>query len=82
MSDRFFQNNIGSNQPKEEITKLVNELLKNKIIKPSQSPCNTPVFIVPKKPDSHGQRKWRIVLDFGKSNEKNNRKFLSITKHY
>ena len=45
-------------------------LLKNKIIKPSQSPCNTPVFIVPKKLDSHGQRKWRMVLDFRKFNEK------------
>ena len=33
---------------KEEITKQVNELLRNKIIKPSQSPYNTPVFIVPK----------------------------------
>ena len=27
---------------KEEITRQVQELLKNKIIKPSQSPCNTP----------------------------------------
>ena len=55
---------------KEEITQQVNGLLKNKIIKPSQSPYNTPVFIVPKKLDSHGQRKWRMVLDFTKLNEK------------
>ena len=33
---------------KEEITKQVDELLKNKIIKPSQTPYNTPVWIVPK----------------------------------
>ena len=32
----------------EEITKEVNELLKNKIIKQSQSPHNSTVFIVPK----------------------------------
>ena len=55
---------------KEELTEQVNELLKNKIIKPSQSPYNIPVFIVPKKLDSHGQRKWRVVLDFRKWNEK------------
>ena len=34
---------------KEEITKQVDELLKNEIIKPFQSPYNTPVWIVPKK---------------------------------
>ena len=33
---------------KEEITKQVDELLKNKIKKPSQSPYNTLVWIVPK----------------------------------
>ncbi|XP_043475954.1 uncharacterized protein LOC122507359 [Leptopilina heterotoma] len=55
---------------KDEITKQVNELLKNKIIKPSQSPYNTPVWIVPKKPDSSGNLKWRMVLDFRKLNEK------------
>ena len=55
---------------KEEITKQVDELLKNKIIKPSQSPYNTPVWIVPKKPDSKGNIKWRMILDFRKFNEK------------
>ena len=42
---------------KEEITRKVDGLLKNKIIKPSQSPYNTPVWIVPKKPDSQGKIK-------------------------
>ena len=45
------------------------EDLKNKIIEPSQSPCNTPVWIVPKKPDSQGNIKWRMVLDFCKLNK-------------
>ena len=36
---------------KEEIIKQTNELLKTEIIKPSQSPFNTPVWIVPKKSD-------------------------------
>ena len=55
---------------KEEITEQVIELLKNKIIKPSQSPYNTSVLTVPKKLDSHFQKKWRMVLDFRKLNEK------------
>ena len=55
---------------KEEISCQVNELIDNRIIKPSQSPYNTPVWIVPKKLDSHGSRKWRMVLDFRKLNEK------------
>ena len=54
----------------EEISRQVNELIENKIIKPSQSPYNTPVWIVPKKLDSHGNRKWRMILDFRKLNEK------------
>ena len=54
----------------EEISRLVNELIDNRIIKPSQSPYNTPVWIVPTKLDSHGNRKWRRILDFRKLNEK------------
>ena len=49
---------------KEEISRQVNELIDSKIIKPSQSPYNTPVWIVPKKLDSHGNRTWRMVLIF------------------
>ena len=33
----------------EEITRQVDELLKSKIIKPTKSPDNTPVWIIPKK---------------------------------
>ena len=51
---------------KEEITEQVDELLKNKIIKPSQLLSNTPVWIVPKKPHSKGHIKLQMVLDFRK----------------
>ena len=44
--------------------------MKNEVIKPSQSPYNTSVWIVPKQPDSQGKIKWRMVLDFRKLNEK------------
>jgi hypothetical protein len=48
----------------------VNELLEQEIIKPSKSPYNTPVWIVPKKADSKGNKRWRMVLDFRELNEK------------
>ena len=42
---------------KKEITRQVDELLKNKIIKSSQSPYRTQVWIVPEKPNSQGKIK-------------------------
>lgn len=55
---------------KEEIDKQVGELLKNDVIKPSVSPYNSPLWIVPKKADSKGNKKWRMVIDFRALNEK------------
>jgi Reverse transcriptase (RNA-dependent DNA polymerase). len=55
---------------KEEINRQVNELLEGGIITDSQSPYNTPIWIVPKKPDSQGNKRWRLVLDFRALNEK------------
>ncbi|CAK9812938.1 Retrovirus-related Pol polyprotein from transposon 17.6 [Anthophora plagiata] len=55
---------------KDEIKRQVTELLDNGIIKPSESPYNTPVWVVPKKPDSQGNKRWRMVLDFRALNEK------------
>jgi len=54
---------------KVEIDRQVKELDQN-IIKPSESPYNTPVWIVPKKAGSNGNRRWRMVLDFRSLNEK------------
>ena len=55
---------------KEEVDRQVKEMLDAGIIAPSNSPYNTPVWIVPKKPDSTGKPRWRLVLDFRKLNEK------------
>ncbi|KAG5324184.1 POL5 protein, partial [Acromyrmex heyeri] len=38
-------------------------------VKPSESPYNTPVWIVPKRTDSNGNKRWRMVLDFRSLNE-------------
>lgn len=55
---------------KEEINKQVDELLNNDVIKVSNSPYNSPLWIVPKKPDSKGNKRWRMVIDFRSLNEK------------
>lgn len=55
---------------KDEINKQVNELLSHDLIEYSTSPYNSPVWIVPKKPDSYGNKRWRIVIDYRRLNEK------------
>ena len=42
---------------------------KQKIIRPSNSPWNSPLWVVPKKTDASGKAKWRIVIDFRKLND-------------
>lgn len=54
---------------KDEIDNQVTKLLNDGIIEPSHSPYNTPIWLVPKK-SSDGTKKWRLVLDFRKLNEK------------
>lgn len=48
----------------EEISKL----MKDGIIRPSRSPYNAPVWVVPKKLDSSGVKKYRLVIDYRKLN--------------
>lgn len=55
---------------KGEIDKQVKSLLENDVIKPSVSPYNSPLWIVPKKADSKGNKKWRMVIDYRTLNEK------------
>ena len=44
-------------------------MLDKNIIEESDSPYNSPVWVVPKKSDALGKQKWRIVIDFRKLNE-------------
>ena len=65
--------NIKSYRPpechKEEINRQTADQLKKDIIKDSDSPFNSPIWVVPKKADASGKKKWRIVIDFRKLNE-------------
>ena len=54
----------------KEILKQTSELLEGGLIEDSDSPYNSPVWIVPKKADSEGNRRWRMVVDFRQLNKK------------
>lgn len=55
---------------KQEVNSQINKMLEDGIIRHSQSPWSSPIWIVPKKADASGQKKWRIVVDYRKVNEK------------
>lgn len=54
----------------EEVNKQMNKLLQDGIIRPSRSAWTSPVWIVPKKSDASGEKKFRMVVDYRKINEK------------
>ena len=49
---------------KEEVNKQINKMLQQGIIRPSVSPYSSPLWVVPKKSDASGEKKWRIVVDY------------------
>lgn len=54
---------------KQEVEKQIKKMLDQNIIKPSNSPWSAPVWVVPKKIDASGQKKWRIVIDYRRLND-------------
>lgn len=54
---------------KEEVNKQIQKMLDQGIIRPSSSPYCSPLWVVPKKSDASGQKKWRIVIDYRKLNQ-------------
>lgn len=55
---------------KKIIQEQIQKLLDDKIIRPSISPYSAPVWIVDKKKDASGQKKYRMVIDYRRLNEK------------
>lgn len=54
----------------DEVKKQIDKLLADGIIRPSRSAWTAPVWIVPKKSDASGEKKFRMVIDYRKINEK------------
>lgn len=54
---------------KIEVNKQVQKMLDDNIIRPSISPFNSPILLVPKK-SSNDEKKWRLVVDFRQLNKK------------
>jgi len=50
--------------------KFNNKLLEQVIIEPSLPPFNSLLWPVSKKPDANGNKRWRLVIDFRKLNDK------------
>lgn len=55
---------------REEVQRQVLKMLEQGIIRHSNSPWSSPIWVVPKKLDASGQQKWRLVVDYRKLNEK------------
>lgn len=55
---------------RQEVRDQIAKMLDQGIIRPSDSAWSSPIWVVPKKMDSSGKQKWRLVVDFRKLNEK------------
>ena len=55
---------------REELAKQIDQMKEDDIIEESESPYNSPIWIVPKKPDAQGNKRWRLVIDFRSLNER------------
>lgn len=53
---------------KAEMDKQVRKMVDDKIVRPSISPFNSPILIVPKK-SNNDEKKWRLVVDFRQLNK-------------
>lgn len=54
---------------KEEVNTQINDMLRQGIIRQSNSPYSAPIWIVPKKMDASNKAKWRMVVDYRKLNQ-------------
>lgn len=55
---------------KLEVRRQVEELKKGGIITESSSPWSSPLLLVQKKENATGEKRWRLVIDYRKLNEK------------
>jgi hypothetical protein len=53
---------------KGELKQITDQMLRDKIIRHSNSPWNSPIILVRKKEDASKKQKWRLVVDFRRLN--------------
>ena len=51
-----------------EVQRQTDQMLTDGIIQSSSSPWNSPILVIPTKPDASVKKKWRIVVDYRKLN--------------
>lgn len=54
---------------KKEISEQIDQMLKDEIIEEATSEWSSPILLVPKKTDSRGNNKWRLVIDYRSVNK-------------
>lgn len=52
-----------------EVSKQIEQMLENGTVRPSISPFNAPLLVIPKKLDNSGIKKYRLAVDFRKLND-------------
>ena len=55
---------------RKEIDRRATKLLEEGIIIESNCPWNSPILVMPKRGGADGEKKWRLVVDFRRLNEK------------
>ncbi|KAG7295451.1 hypothetical protein JYU34_021634 [Plutella xylostella] len=55
---------------KNEINQQIKQMLNDGIIEPATSEWSSPILLVPKKGGNNGNKKWRLVIDYRKLNER------------
>ena len=54
----------------KEVQEQIKKMLADGVVRESISPYTSPVWVVPKKSDASGRKKFRLVIDYRKLNEK------------
>lgn len=54
---------------REIVDEHIDQLIKDGVIEPSTSQWNSPIILVPKKPNERGEKQYRLVVDFRRLNE-------------
>lgn len=66
----FVKNYRIPHSQKKEIDKQIDQMLKDGIIEPTQSEWSSPILLVLKKSIVSGEKKWSLVIDYRKLNER------------